>query len=467
MAGGGQTIALALLCAAGGACQLLNEIDVCGRAAPAPTTVNRVYTDDQRIQTPAALARLPTGDAYLVYTSTHRSQDGKETDASLHGTRVDHAATWAKDCDIDQERILADTIPGDGISQFRGFGGVAPPDEVGQGGLIVYVEQDDFAPPRVMGLFMTSAGCIDPRRAPVEIGPPTPNVDVGRPSAVRILRADTRDEFAVTWPEVTAAGTRVAARLVIDLVAGVIFPPTAGDPTGGVVRIEVANAPITSSIVRLSESRLGLLSQGAGRGAVTMQVLDTSLRPVDAALLLAAPARSPMTPDANVLAATSGDLTLVSWVEPDPADRNRVMALLLDEKLGFVVGPSGPVRAFRVGSAAAGVEALKGLTTLPDGRFFLAWQQLAAAGETDPLPGGTLRAAIVGRDGAIAFVNPACGERDFPLAGRAAGNQGSASVTSLADGTVLGAWTDGSGTGPDQDGTSIRGVAWRSHDLLP
>src|SRR6185436_20896355 len=79
---------------------------------------------------------------------------------------------------------------------------------------------------------------------------------------------------------------------------------------------------------------------------------------------------------------------------------------------------------------------------------------------------GAIRALAIGADGQRLFANRACDRADFPVNSATEGDQRRPTLTTLAGGDVLVAWTD-DGPGADSSGSHVMATVLTREALFP
>ena len=438
-----------------GACTVVNRVEVCEVAAPRAQGVNQFTDGAQAVDGVAALAALPDQGAFVVFTTAPANDDDGTGPAGVRGALLDANGRLVATCGSTAEKDYA----------LAGAAGtrsdqpsVAMPGLVGDDtGLVVWRARSG-AGQRVMGRFVTRAGCPATDAFPID----ERAVDrVERPSVAWLGRR----RFVVAWSRVsvTPAPALVGFARVLEFTGptGPTFLPTALRPDGEpAALVREGNGAVYLRVARVGDAQFAALwydtiTQLTWFGAYNDRFVPASpLHPIsEQASLTSAAGRIPG--GGHVALASDGAQLLTAWIETDGQNARRLKGRFLSpggEALSAGVAPTGG--SFVVSDVPATEEGRVALAPMSDGGFFAVWEDATlSAGRARGL-----RAAVFDGGGARRFVPIACDPVGFDLAGDEPGTRRSPAAVRLVDGSILAVWTAQHPTGTDRSGTGVRSL---------
>lgn len=187
------------------------------------------------------------------------------------------------------------------------------------------------------------------------------------------------------------------------------------------------------------------------RSDVRAQVFDATGAKSGAELVLSTNTSWTIAPDPSVAALANGGF-VVAYRDGSPTDAQQtdIYAQL------FLANGATSGSPFRVNTVAPGAQSAATVTTLADGHFVVAWTD-GGPGPGDP-SAQAVRAQVFNSDG-----SKSGGE--FLVNTTTANAQSAPTITALADGRFVAAWTDASQTGSDPSLSAVRAQIFNANGL--
>jgi hypothetical protein len=465
-----MSLVLLVTATAGSSCSLWNRIDTCDEPATAPITVNRRFDGSQLVPSPFAIAPLPTGNGFVVFSSEVGGLSAEQA-TEIRSGRVTASGATLPSCERNDglDDVLVPVNLADPARQVRDSAVAVSPPGGERPGLVVYRAKEGDRPRELWGLFIDPSGCPfvpeSLRRKPFLIAAAPEGGDIAGPGAILLSPGSPNADFLVTWSEITPQNDLIKGRArVLRHFAGADFLPVAGGPRGEAVDLP----PLVHSIygvatARLSDGRTALAvhhSTGTFDSNVQIWIVSDRLEIVSGPLPVSlGQPRGEVLLGRSIVMAFDGQSLLVAWAEADhTTGQPRVFARVLDA----AGQPRGP--AFRAGSGAVVTDNYLSTTAWPGNGFLLAWRE---EGGATAGAGPRIMARAIRSDGQFAFSGASCSARDFAIAGAAEGERRQVALATLPSSDLLAIWTDETRKGADSSGTSLQGKLLLAKSFFP